>query len=84
MKSRGAHRLLHFHPNDAQAYYNRGNCYLHKKDYDRALADFSKAIEINPNLGVAYNNRAFIYEKKGDTARAEADRKKYREIYAIQ
>ena len=43
------------------AYYNRGNTYYTKGDYDQAIYDYSKVIELNPNFAVAYNNRAISY-----------------------
>jgi tetratricopeptide (TPR) repeat protein len=33
----------------AWAYNNRGLAYFNKKDYDRAIADYNRAIEINPS-----------------------------------
>ena len=30
------------------AYINRGNAWRHKGDYDRALADYNKVIELDP------------------------------------
>lgn len=40
-------------------------------DVDRALAEFTAAIEINPNLTSAHFGMADIYRMKGDYARAE-------------
>ncbi|MCD6490503.1 MAG: tetratricopeptide repeat protein [Thermodesulfobacterium sp.] len=45
------------HTNYAVAYYNRGNAYLNKGEYDLAIKDLTKAIELNPNYAAAYNNR---------------------------
>ena len=50
----------------------RGN--NNKRDYDRAIADYSEAIRLNPRDALPYRNRALAYEKKGNTARAKADR----------
>ena len=35
-------------PNDADAYYNRGNAYYDLGQYERAIQDYDKAIELNP------------------------------------
>ncbi|MCD6490504.1 MAG: tetratricopeptide repeat protein [Thermodesulfobacterium sp.] len=35
--------------------------YLYKGEYDLAIKDFNKAIELNPNLAVVYNNRGLAY-----------------------
>jgi tetratricopeptide (TPR) repeat protein len=40
-------------PRNAEAYYNRGVEYHDKGDRDRAIADFTKAIEINPKYAKA-------------------------------
>ena len=37
-------------------------------DYHRAIADYTKAIEINQKFAVAYNNRAWAYFKAGKAA----------------
>jgi lipoprotein NlpI len=61
---------------DARAdwpYYNRGLAYRGKGDYDRAIADYNKFIEINPKFADVYNNRGIAYEGKGDHDRAIAD-----------
>ncbi|WP_308255746.1 tetratricopeptide repeat protein [Geminocystis sp. GBBB08] len=34
---------------DANTYFNRGNYYLNRKEYEKAIADFNKAIELDPN-----------------------------------
>jgi len=49
---------------DAEFYYNRGNAYYDKGQYDQAITDFNKALEINPRYADAYNNRGFAYYLK--------------------
>jgi len=34
---------------DAELYVWRGFTWYNKKDYDKAIADYNKALEINPN-----------------------------------
>jgi Tfp pilus assembly protein PilF len=46
------------------AYYNRAAYYYENKNYDAALADFSKAIEIYPKYKESLQWRADIYNKK--------------------
>jgi tetratricopeptide (TPR) repeat protein len=55
------------------AYNSRGNAYSDEGDYDRAIADCSRAITLNPNDAAAYNNRGAAYKDKGDCNRAIAD-----------
>ena len=46
---------------NAEAYYNRGIAYGDKGEYDKAIEDYSKAIELNPEYAEAYNNRGNAY-----------------------
>jgi tetratricopeptide (TPR) repeat protein len=65
--------LIQRDPNDAIAYYNRGLAYGAQDDLDRAVADYTKAIEINPNYASAFDGRGSIYARKGDYTRALVD-----------
>jgi len=58
---------------DAGAYYNRGLAYYHKGDYDRAISDCNKALEINPRYAEAYMNRGAAYYLKGNIEKACGD-----------
>ena len=59
---------------------NRGLAYADKEDYDRAIADYDKALELDPKDATAYNNRGFTYDKKGDYDKAIADYNKALEL----
>src|SRR5262245_31471201 len=52
------------------AYNNRGNAYMAKGEYDRAVQDYDQSIELNPNYARAFNNRGVAYQKKGEYDRA--------------
>ena len=60
-------------PRYADAYTNRGWAYASKSQFDRAIADFDKAIEINPRHANAYTNRGLAYEEKKLRDKAIAD-----------
>jgi len=62
--------------NLATAYNGRGYELLLKKEYDRAISDFSEAVRLSPTYGHAYENRSKAWRAKGDTARADADLKR--------
>jgi tetratricopeptide (TPR) repeat protein len=49
-------------------------------EYDKALSDYNKAIELLPRYAKAYNNRGYIYRKKGEYDHAIADYSKAIEI----
>lgn len=60
-------------PRDAVGYNDRGIAYANKGAYDRAIADFTKAIEIGPPMAQPYYNRGDIYRAKGDFDKAILD-----------
>ena len=64
----------------AAAYHDRGHLYDSRKDHDRAIADFTKAIEINPKDTIAYCSRGNAYANKKDHDRAVVDYTKAIEI----
>ena len=57
-------------PETSVDYYNRGKAYASKGQYDQAISDFNKAIEIDPGFATAYNNRgiAYFYKREYDKA----------------
>jgi len=59
--------------NRASAYTNRGNAYDDKGEFDRAIADYTKAIKLNPKDADFYTNRGNAYDDKGEFDRAIAD-----------
>src|SRR5689334_2005315 len=55
------------------AYIDRGRTYVQQDDNDRAIADFTKAIELDPEGADAYNLRGVAYTSNLDFDRAIAD-----------
>ena len=47
-------------PADAKAYFARGSNYMELAAYDKAVADFDKALELDPNYADALNNLAWV------------------------
>ena len=58
---------------DAATYYNRGEAYSYKGDYDQAITNFNQAIRLDPANAVAYNSRGYAYNEKGDYDQAITD-----------
>lgn len=58
----------------------RGNALMYLKEYQKAIADYTKAIELHPKMAGVYQSRAIAYEAIGEMAKAAADRKKYAEL----
>ena len=57
----------------AIAYNNRGNAYTGKGEYELAVKDYDKSINLNSNNAIAFNNRGVAYKKKSEYDRAIND-----------
>ncbi len=51
--------------NNFVAHTSRGFAYYEKGQFDLAISDYKKALEINPRYDKAYNNLGRVYHKKG-------------------
>ncbi|MBF0542694.1 MAG: tetratricopeptide repeat protein [Nitrospirae bacterium] len=59
----------------AADYYNRGDSYFKSKDYQQAIKDYNKAIELNPKYAKAYYSRGCAYSILGNVQQAISDYK---------
>ena len=59
--------------NLAVTFTNRGLAYEQKGDYDRAIEDHTRAINLAPNLAPVFANRGSAYSRKGQQDRAIED-----------
>jgi Tfp pilus assembly protein PilF len=59
--------------NVAGVYFSRGNAYVRKQDYKKAIADFTQVIKLEPHAEVAYRARAEAYQQRGKSDLAQAD-----------
>src|SRR5262249_50270946 len=82
LRIKGCSELIQRAPSDATAYQNRAIAYALSGDIDRAIADYTKGIELSPDSVTAYNNRGRAYAAKGDYTRAVADVTKANELVA--
>ena len=60
------------------AYANRGLAYSYMEDYEQAIKDFTKAMELdpeqeNPELPTLFLNRGFAYSNTGEVEKAFED-----------
>lgn len=58
---------------NSETYFNRGYECSKKKDYDCAVDNYTKAIELNPQYADAYYNRGVTYDDKGNYDQAIRD-----------
>jgi tetratricopeptide (TPR) repeat protein len=66
--------MLDQHPDDlASALYSRGLIYSKLMEDDKAIRDFTEAIQLNPNYTVAYLDRGIVYERRDLQANAMSD-----------
>ena len=64
----------------AASYVERGDKFHTQGDLDRAIADYTIAIQISPNYALTYFNRALVRQEKGELDAAVADYSKTLEI----
>jgi len=65
----------------AAAFNDRGNGFRMAEKDDRAIADYSQAIQVDPTYAFAFKIRGSIYQRQGDLDRAIAD---YSEAIRLQ
>ena len=53
-------------PDNARAYYARGNVYSKLGQYQLSIKDYSEAIRLKPDDSTSYSNRALVYLKQGN------------------
>jgi tetratricopeptide (TPR) repeat protein len=72
--------VLKKYPDSPIAYNNRGLAYHSRGEYEKAIADFSRALSITPNYIQPLLNRALLYALKGDFDLALSDYSRVIEI----
>jgi tetratricopeptide (TPR) repeat protein len=60
-------------PNDPKLYLGRGFVYYTTSEFDLAISDYNKAVEMDRRYAQAYYNRALAYYHKGEYDQAWAD-----------
>lgn len=58
---------------DANNYVGRGNAWIGKDEYDKAIADFDHALQLNPKNAIAHACRGYAWGRKGQYNKATAD-----------
>jgi tetratricopeptide (TPR) repeat protein len=73
-------KLVAAYPNEERAHFNMGGYYFGQQDFEKAIVEYKKAIELNPNYSTAYNILGYAYRQKTDYANSEQAFKKYIEL----
>ncbi len=66
-------RAIALSPQNAIAWFNKGNILMEKEDYQGATQAFTQAIAIKPDFGEAYYNRGYIALRGGHRNEGIAD-----------
>jgi tetratricopeptide (TPR) repeat protein len=61
-------------------YLERGYCYEELKQFEKAFADYNKAISLEPKKGIFYHYRSLLYIENGEMEKAKADVEKAVEL----
>lgn len=64
---------LERYPNNATLYSDRGAAHLLLQNFDDALRDFNRAIELKPDYADAYSNRGLVHYAQAEYIEAIAD-----------
>jgi len=65
--------VIKLEPQGWESYYNRGNVWRDKREFERATADYTQSISRYPHFGWAYRARGRAKLELGDKAGGEAD-----------
>jgi tetratricopeptide (TPR) repeat protein len=65
--------VIQFNPSNARAYSQRGLPYMLKGEFDKAIDDFSRAIELNPDFAGAYLFRGMARLHTQEWSKAKED-----------
>ena len=57
----------------ADSFVNRGQLHYARHEFDKAIADFDRAVRFDPGFALAFGNRANAWSMKKDFKRAIAD-----------
>ena len=67
-------KAIQLQPDFVEAYYNRGTAYIRKGNFERAIENFNRAIDLNPDfVATVYCNRgeAWLHLKEWEKATSD-------------
>ena len=72
--------LVKLYPSDPRARAQLGIVLFGRQDYDGAIRELSRAIELDPKFTLPYNQLGYAYRAQGKNAEAEKTFQKYAEL----
>ena len=63
-------------PSLVEDHFDSGTTYFIHGEYENAIKEYDKAIQLDPDFASAYNNRRNVYRKLGQHEKADADKAK--------
>jgi tetratricopeptide (TPR) repeat protein len=76
--------VIRRHPNQPEAYYNRGIARAKIGDRQGAMADYNQSLRLNPNFAEVYAERGLLRWELGERQAAIADLQKAAELFRKQ
>jgi tetratricopeptide (TPR) repeat protein len=73
-------RLVSAYPRDERAHFLLGNAYFGQQNYDQAVSEYQKSVELAPAYAPAYNLLGYALRAKERFGESEAAFKKYIEL----
>ena len=73
-------RLTASYPRDERAHFLLGNAYFGQQEYDKAVAEYQKSVELAPDYAPAYNLLGYAQRAKERYGESESAFKKYIEL----
>jgi serine/threonine protein kinase len=73
-------KALSVYPQSAVFWHQRGSCYFHSGEYEKALTDLDEAIRMEPRKPEHYENRGHCYQRLGRGEEADREFKKAEEL----
>lgn len=71
-------------PENANAHFRLGNAWNDRAEFDKAIASYSRAIELDPQLAVAYTKRGIVWKAKDIDEKSKADFERAVAIFTTQ
>lgn len=64
----------------AKEHFEKGVQFSLRKEFDSAIKEYKKSLELNPDIAIVHSNMGFAYLDKGDIDNAISEQKKALEI----